>query len=243
MNKARKTLLCMLLTATLLGSCAGQAPTSEALDVNEILTQNVGTFAAAFFQTQTAMVTPATATPLSTPTFIPTGSPIPLPSALASATYIYYTAIVYPSVTSTGTQYTPTVNPSTLAYGCNNLGLINDLGPASGTTMQPGTRFTKTWQVANTGTCDWVYTYRLVFVSGNRMEGESVRLSNRIEPNKWTRLSVSLTAPNEPGTYSGYWQLSDGAGHSFGATLPVSIVVKAPTRTPRPTTTSTSTYP
>jgi hypothetical protein len=226
MKDFRNKLPIMLLIAILLGSCAGQAPTSATPDVNAIMTQGVGTFMAQFFQTQTAMVTPATPTPLNTPTFIPTSTAMPLPSPIATATaVIYSTAVIYPAVTPTGTYYTPTVNPSTLGYGCNNLGLINDIALDS-STVQPGTHFSKTWQVANTGTCDWKYTYRLVFVGGDEMDGSSVSLRNEIAPNKWTKITVNLTAPKNEGTYTGYWQLSDNAGHTFGATLAVKVTVK-----------------
>jgi hypothetical protein len=101
--------------------------------------------------------------------------------------------------------------------------------------MDPGTQFTKTWQVANTGTCDWLYLYELVFVSGDRMGGNSKRLSTKVPPQEWRQLSVDLDAPDNPGKYTGTWRLSDGAGHTFGANLTVSIVVKSPTKTPKPT--------
>ena len=226
MKHARKTLLLVLLTTALLGSCAGQPPESPAPDVDAILTQSVGTFAAQFFQTQTAMVTPATPTPIDTPTSIPTTTPLALPSPLATPT-IFYTAIVYPSITPTGTQYTPTVNPSTLAYGCNNLGLIRDVTIPSGTEFRPGERFTKTWQVANTGTCDWLSGYRVAPVSGANLAEDPVRVSGNspVPRGEWRQVSVTMEAPDDPGTYTQYWQMNDGAGHSFGSLLGVSIKV------------------
>jgi hypothetical protein len=183
---------------------------------------------AQFFQTQTALYTPPTPTPLNTPTPIASSTPLALPSASATTFVAFNTAIVYPSATPTGTYYTPTVNPSTLGYGCNNLGLINDLAPAAGTKFKPEESFTKSWQVANTGTCDWTLAYKLVFVSGDQMDGTSSRPRNIIPPNKWTQLSIPLTAPRREGTYTGYWQLSDASGHGFGPLLKVSIVVQRP---------------
>ncbi len=226
MNNIRKTLFIMLLTATLLASCGGQAvPSSTSTpDINAILTESVGTFAAYFYQTQTAMVPPATSTPMNTPTSVASSTPLSLPSPLApvATQAIFTTPVVYPSVT--GTQYTPTSNPSTLAYGCSNLGLINDIAVAA--TLQPNETFTKTWQVANTGTCDWTFGYRLIYVSGNKMEGESLRPNNPPVPRgEWRRLNLSLTAPDDPGTYTGYWRMSDGAGNAFGSTLGVTITV------------------
>jgi hypothetical protein len=226
MNNARKTFLGLLLMAFLLSACAGQqVPESPTLDINAIMTQSVGTVAAQFFQTQTAMVTPATPTPLNTPTFIPTNTALALPSPLPSATYVYY-ATIAPTITSTGTQYTPTTNPSSLASGCNNLALLRDENYPSGTEVKAGASFTKTWKVANTGTCEWTLRYQIVFISGTDMGYTPSGPKNTIPAGKWTQLDLPLVAPSKAGTYTGYWQLSDGAGKTFGSLLGVSIVVK-----------------
>jgi hypothetical protein len=186
------------------------------------------------------MVTPATPTPLETPTFIPTNTFVAVLPVLPSPTYVYY----YVTVVPTGTYYTATPNPSTLAYGCNNLGLINDLGNSTDENAQPGEKFTHTWQVANTGTCDWLYNYLLVPASGTKLAEDPIKLNKKIEPNKWTKLTVTVLAPKDPGTYTQYWRMSDGGGNMFGASLEVTITVKAPTKTPKPTaTTAPTTYP
>jgi hypothetical protein len=233
MIQIRKTISLILLVAALSGSCAGQPPESPTPDINSILTQSVGTIAVQFFQTQTAMVTPATPTPVDTPTPIPTATPLAPPSPIASPT-VFYTAIVYPSITPTGTQYTPTVNPSTLAYGCNNLGLIRDVTIPAGTEVQPNEHLTKTWQVANTGTCDWLFGYRVGPVSGDSLAQDSVRVSGNspVPKGEWRQVSVSFSAPEDPGTYIQYWQMNDGAGHSFGSLLAISIVVESPASYP-----------
>jgi hypothetical protein len=235
MNKSGKVIIFMLLISVLLISCGGQPPASPTPDINALLTQSIGTLSASFFMTQTALVPPATNTPLPTPTPLATSTPLALPSPLPSATqgYVY----VAPSITVTGTVYTPTTNPSSLAYGCNNLGLIRDVTIDSGTDMSPGEKFTKTWQVANTGTCDWLYGYRLVPVSGTKFSEEPVRINNApVPPKEWRQISVSMSAPKDTGTYTQYWQLSDGAGHTFGSLLGVTIDVKKAADTAVPTT-------
>jgi len=222
----QKILPYMLLTAILLGSCAGQPPAAATPNVNAIVTDSVGTFVASFFQTQTAMVTPATPTPLNTPTFIPTSTPLSLPSPIASPTYVYYATSIY--LSPTGTQYTATANPSTLASGCNNLSLLRtDLDPDTSTYM-PEERFTVSWKVANTGTCEWSQRYSVVYASGDKFTTGTTSPNNPIPVGKWTTLSLGMNAPKAPGTYTGYWRLSDGAGKVFGATLGVTIVVKKP---------------
>jgi hypothetical protein len=225
MNNARKTIVIIFLATALLASCGGQPPASPTPDIDAILTQSIGTLSASFFMTQTAIVSTATNTPLPTPTPLPTNTPLALPSPLPSATQAFFaTSIVYPTVT--GTVYTPTTNPSSLAYGCNNLGFIRDVTIDSGTEMQPRESFTKTWQVANTGTCDWLYGYTLVPVSGESLAQDPVRVKNApVKPNEWRQLSVNMEAPKKNGTYTQYWQMTDGAGHKFGSLLGVTIKV------------------
>jgi hypothetical protein len=238
--KFRRNLLTILLPiGMLIASCGGETPQEgENLDVNSILTAGVGTLAASIFQTQTALVPPATQT--SIPSAIPTGTPITLPSPASVPTqvFIFNTAIATTSLspTPTGTRNTPTVNPSTLGFGCNNLLLLRDESIPAGTVMKPGESFTKIWKVENNGTCNWVFQYRLVFLSGERMDGEPAGLGKVIEPAKWTQLSIGLTAPKNPGTFTSTWRFGDQAGNMFGSTLSVSIVVAPPTNTPAPPT-------
>ena len=246
MNFRRQLLYIFLLIGLLIASCGGETPEQGGeLDVNAILTAGVGTLAASILQTQTAFVPPASQT--SIPTSVPTGTPITLPSPVSvpSQVFVFNTVVATTSLspTPTGTRNTPTVNPSTLGFGCNNLLLIRDESIPAGTVMKPGETFTKIWKVQNTGTCDWVYRYRLVFFSGEKMEGEPSGLGKVIEPAKWTQLSLGLTAPKNPGTYTGSWRFGDQSGNTFGSTLSVSIVVASPTNTPAPPTFTPSDTP
>lgn len=234
MYSARRTFIVLLLIGLILTSCGGQAPSSPTPDVNAILTSAIGTVAAAVFETQTALVPPATQT--FTPTIIPTATntPLILSTATTAPTTFPTQAIIIstpiPNFTfvpsPTGTVFTPTVNPSSLGSGCNNLRLISDVTIPAGTVLQPREFFTKTWQVENNGTCDWVYLHHLTFISGDQMAGEDTRLSKVIPPGKWTQISVDLEAPSREGTYTGYWRFADPDGNVFGSTLTVSIVVR-----------------
>jgi Ig-like domain from next to BRCA1 gene len=230
MNFARRSLIPLLFIGMLLTSCGGLSSGSPTPDVDATVAAGAQTLVAAVFLTQTAIAPTATDTPLPSVTPLPTSSPLVLPSLIASATQSFLGNPVIP--TPTGTYYTATPNPSTLASGCNNLAFVQDVTIESGTIVEPGAKFTNTWQVANTGTCDWVYGYRLVYVSGNRMGGSPGKLGKVIAPGKWTQLSVDLHAPDGAGTYTGSWRFSDGSGKMFGATLGVSIVVKSVTKTP-----------
>jgi len=227
----------LLLIPILLTACGGAAPTPAPLD----LTAGVNTMVASFFGTQTALAETAIAQATATFTPVPPTATytLPPPTALPlpSPTFVYYyyppsaTAVINtPNLTplATGTQFTATVNPSVLGFGCNNLAFIRDVDYPSGTVVQAGENFNKTWKVMNNGTCDWLYQYSLEFLSANYPEGGSTKLGRIVAVNDWAEISVNLDARKNPGTYTSYWRMSDGAGHMFGATLTVSYVIKQP---------------
>jgi hypothetical protein len=195
------------------------------------------TMVAAVFQTQTALAPEATDTPLPTPTSLPTlaSTPLTLPTTVATQAILFAA-----TPTPTGTFYTSTPLASSLAAGCLNLRLIKSWTEPSGQ-LKPGTEFTQFWQVENNGTCEWLFVFQLVHVSGDKMGGSPGRFSNKIYPGKWTTLSVGLDAPNDNGKHTAAWRFSDGGGTMFGASLPVSIEVKKnpdPTATPNALQTS-----
>ena len=159
------------------------------------------------------------------------------PSATQGFVFVPVIGTTSLSPTPTGTLKTPTPNPSTLAFGCNNLLLLRDETIPAGTVLKPQESFTKIWKVENNGTCNWALQYRLTLFGGERMDAFPSGLGKVIEPGKWTQLSLGLVAPKQPGTYIGYWRLGNQAGNMFGSTLTVSIVVGTPTNTPQPTQT------
>ncbi len=225
-----------LFASIVLTSCAGQATEAPTMDVDAIRTAAVDTFVASINQTQTAQALLATQTASPTVTNSPTVTVTIAPPSTWTPAPILLLPTVYKSPTAMGTQYTPTTDPALLAAGCNNLQLIYDVNIPAGSVFRFGEAFTKTWKVANIGTCDWVYNYRLAFSSGDQMGGLPSNIGKLIVPGKWTQLSINLTAPKTAGTYTGYWHLASQTGTPFGATLSVSIVVGTPTDTPEPPT-------
>jgi hypothetical protein len=239
-----RIIIVVVLTCVVLSACGGQAPTeAPTLDANAIMTAGVGTFIANMYQTQTAQaalvantVTPAvTSSPISlnTPTPPPTWTPGPVFNPVLPTIFI--------SPIATGTQYTPTANSALLASGCNNLRLIRDESIPDGTVVKPGESFTKIWKVENSGTCNWMFLYRLVSIGGALMGGEPKGLGKIIVPGKWTDISITFTAPSKGGKYTGTWRMGTQSGTPFGSTLTVSIVVGNPTDTPQPTSPATAT--
>mgnify|MGYP000850282979 FL=1 len=159
------------------------------------------------------------------------------------------TAEPVPSATEAPTQTleaapTKTVIPSITATAkpCNAAGFIDDVTIPDDKKISPGAGFTKTWRLVNVGTCTWTSSYRLVFSHGDRMGApDTVQLTNSaIAPGMTVDVSVDLVAPDESGTYQGYYLLRDGEGTNFGINTSakepfwVKIRVPEPTAEPEP---------
>lgn len=232
----RRSLLLLLLIGILAASCAPTNPGEPTPDINTLIAQNAQTLAAALFQTQTAMAPVTTNTAIPTVTALATSTPLTLSTP---TTYVQQPVYVAATATPTGTFYTSTPLASSLAVGCKNLGLVESWTDPD--TPLAGQKFTQYWQVANIGTCDWLYGFTYEYASGDKFgETTSVRLSNKIVPGKWTTLSMVMHAPNNSGTYKASWRMTDGGGTQFGAVLPVSITIGGATKTPKPSKASTS---
>ena len=240
MKKHQTKIFIILLLALLLTACGGEEAPTEISD--DMMTSAVGTMVASFFEAQTAAYTPV-AQPTSTPTLQPLPSPTLFRSTATlgptpTPTIVYYSPTPG-TVTPTGTLATVTVDPASLAFGCNNLAFIRDVTIPSGTVMEKGQVFTKTWKVQNIGTCDWAFNYYLVHTGGSTFDGETGKIQRKVPVWSWAEVSVEMGAPTEPGTYTSSWRMSDGK-NLFGATLSVTIVVKNPTETPIPATATLS---
>src|SRR5512135_3113735 len=67
------------------------------------------------------------------------------------------TTITPPSLTQQAQQTVATTIP------CDQAAYVRDVTIPDGTLFMPGTSFTKTWEIKNTGTCAWDGTYSIVF--------------------------------------------------------------------------------
>ncbi len=170
-------------------------------------------------QTLTAQYTPQEATETPTPTVeVPTE--IVVPTIAVSPTVAYYP--------TSGTL-------------CDNAAYVADVTYPDGTYVAPDTDFTKTWKIQNTGTCTWTETYRIKFVSGAQMDGETTEIGQEVKPGETVKVSVDLTSPSTAGPYTGYWQMANDSGTLFGGYVSVNIYVTASTITITPTKSTTPT--
>ena len=143
-----------------------------------------------------------------------------------------------PSPTPEPTQ-SPTI--TTTAEPCTiSALLVSDVTIPAGTILTPGQPFTKTWRVQNNGTCTWE-GYKLVYVRGSRMGGNSPSPVRTIQAGEVFDLSLEMTAPSYHGSYEGVWQIQTDKGSLIGLELKVVLGIPTPTPTSTQTSTPTST--
>lgn len=101
---------------------------------------------------------------------------------------------------------------------CDLVKFIRDVTIPDDMDLAPGEHFTKTWRLENAGSCPWTIGYLLYLESGDSLRGPaSLELtSETIQPGDTVDVSVDLVAPQETGTYQGFWKLRNVKGDGFG---------------------------
>ena len=108
----------------------------------------------------------------------------------------------------------PEVDPATCL---NSVRFAGDITLPDDTVLAPGEEFVKTWELLNNGTCPWIEGYQIVAVDDEPLEGDTeVPIEAPVAPGQTTEVSVTLIAPEEPGTYRSNWQMNDADGDLFG---------------------------
>jgi murein DD-endopeptidase MepM/ murein hydrolase activator NlpD len=103
---------------------------------------------------------------------------------------------------------------------------ISDVTVPDGTVVSPDQTLHKVWRVRNSGTSTWKSGYDLVFVGGDQMGApSSVNVPGTISPGDNADLTVDMTAPSTPGTYTGRWRLRNAQGTYFGDELWITVEV------------------
>jgi len=100
--------------------------------------------------------------------------------------------------------------------------------------IEKGKAFVKTWRIRNSGTCAWAEGTKFVYVSGETFGAPASVDVPSTAVNAQVDISVSMTAPVEPGTYRSNWQLQDPTGKAYGGIFYVQIVVEGATPTSAP---------
>jgi hypothetical protein len=182
----------VILLSVLLSSCL-PAPARAAQ-----VTPNLSTIESAAIQSVTALAahqTPTGNTPRLTPT--ETGTPrfTPLP-----------------------TNIPQTQTPQATSIPCYGATFVKDVNVPEGTQLPAGARFTKVWRLQNTGTCTWTPDFKVLFVKGDNLGGpSSFNLPETVSPGQTVDISVNLTAPQNNGSFEGFYQLETSHGTVFGS--------------------------
>jgi len=115
----------------------------------------------------------------------------------------------------------PTTAPTEAAGAkCFQFDFLGDVNFPPGTVVKPGTKFSKTWTVKNTGTCEWTRDYDLVLAGGEAF-GTNKRgdIPREVLPGETIDLTIyDMVAPKTEGTYYSYWMIAapDGARIGYG---------------------------
>ncbi len=195
-------------------ACGNATPTAAMRSSEEIL-DSIYTQVAQTSAAQQTMLTPQ---PTATLTLIPSSTPFAP------------TAALHPTLTAV-------INSYTSYSACDDSLFITDVTTSNYSAFAPGEIFTKTWRIRNTGTCTWNKHYAIVLFDGDSMSGETTMITQAVDPDEATEISVVLTAPDEAGTYVGYWVLVNRDEVPFGNYFYVEMIVSgdAPTATETPT--------
>jgi uncharacterized protein YkwD len=138
------------------------------------------------------------------------GAPAPTQAGFVTATLApTKSGYMPPTITpSPETTSTPTL-AVTIPPNCTNSAiLLRDVTIPDGTRVNPGGKFTKTWEFQNTGDCPWI-GYTLKFAAGDRMNAPLSAPIPDTLPKDRVQVSVELTAPSADGAYTGYFTLND----------------------------------
>jgi len=189
-----------------------------------------------------SVITPTdtpTATPTSTATNTPTSTPTVSPTnTLTNTPTDTPTATASPTETATNTPTATTVTP---AGFCEQAQFVADVTVPSGTVMQPGEPFVKTWRFRNIGYCTWTTAYGVVYMDGERFGAPDVTsLPYNVAPGGTVDISINMIAPSTPGSYGSYWKFISSTGSYFGIgsqasdswTLQIDVIEPIPTDTP-----------
>jgi hypothetical protein len=150
------------------------------------------------------------------PTQQPTSSQPTTPAGLPTVTPPQPTAL-----------YTVQAPATATPQPCNKVQFLSETIPDD-TEFNAGDTFTKSWTFKNAGTCTWNSNYKLVFVSGEAMDGPaSVKFSKSVVPDDQLKIEVPLKAPETAGTYNATWKLQAEDGTQFGQ-VTIRIKVKSP---------------
>jgi hypothetical protein len=138
-------------------------------------------------------------------------TPTAIPATAAPATEPAPTATLAPPQTAASTPQATL--PSSPTAPCDAAKFVADVTIPDHSPISPGESFTKTWRLANVGSCTWDSSYTLVFDAGDQMGAPSSQpLPGAVAPGAQTDVSVTFKAPTAGGNYRSFWRLRNPSG-------------------------------
>jgi hypothetical protein len=161
--------------------------------------------------------------------FIPPAGPKAQPTQVTNLVVPTSTAVVLDLGQTPVAAVTETPELASPTPACtNSLKFIEDVTVPDGTTVSPGQSVDKQWRVQNTGSCDWDSNYHLQRVSGDAMGLPDQIALYPARAGTEAVIELTLTAPQDAGTYHTVWQATDPDGVAFEQPIYVEIVVTSP---------------
>lgn len=213
MKKTKWIILALLSLSLVLAACAPSLPPtpSEAEIAQQVASTQQAKATQNSVETLVALVTELSNQP--------TWTPQPACPVCPTQVVVVPTAATTPNPNEATAQ--PTTAPTTEAgKKCFQFDFLGDVNYPPGTIVKPGTKFSKTWTVKNTGTCTWSRDYDVVFVGGEAF-GSNKRgdITREVVPGDIIEITIEgMTAPQTEGTYYSYWMIAapDGARVGYG---------------------------
>jgi len=136
------------------------------------------------------------------------------------------TATTQPPTAAAPTQTLAPGAPTNTTVCGFSYAFVTDVTIPDDKEITTGQAFTKTWRVQNNGCQKWPAGMVLFFKDGSQMGGPASVSVPETAAGGVQDISVNLTAPATPGTYTGNWMLKTPDGIVIGAT-PIYVRIKA----------------
>jgi hypothetical protein len=208
MKRIKWIILGLLSLSLVLAACAPSVPPtpSEAEIAQQVAATQQAKATQNSVETLVALVTELSNQPTWTPQ----------PACPVCPTQVVVVPTPTPNATEAAAQ--PTTAPTDeVGVKCIQFDFLGDVNFPPGTVVKPGTKFTKTWTIKNTGTCTWVQDYDLVWVGPDAFGNMRGDVPKDVIPGETIDVSIiDIVAPQTEGTYYSYWMLAAPDGARFG---------------------------
>lgn len=145
------------------------------------------------------------------------------------ATSVPVIQVVFATPTPAPVLPTPSPTPQGCTYDSS---FVADVTIPDNTQVSPNQQVDKVWRLSNIGSCPWDNGTVLAFVTGFKLNAPDSVAVPPTAPGATADIGVSMYAPEQPGSYTGIWQLKNAQGEFFGHR--VNVTIDVPQNNPPP---------